>query len=133
VKAITLSFISRRPCYLTATVDQDEIELNPISRVTEIAMQNLHSGGYSSLSSFMSSDKVFSIFRRFDELSTRNLLFLQDELGELESRLAELDKADLESGNETRLISLHSRRFDGNQGRKDIMKEVRVKIGEYRQ
>jgi hypothetical protein len=81
----------------------------------------------------MSSDKVFSIFRRFDNLSTRNLLFLQDELCELEEKLSDIDKADLESGTHDRLVSLHSRRYDANDARKVIMSQLKAKIGEYRE
>jgi hypothetical protein len=81
----------------------------------------------------MSSDKVFNIFRRFDSLSTRNLLFFQDELCELEEKLAEIDKADLESGTHANLVSLHSRRYDSNNARKAVMEQLRVKIGEYRE
>lgn len=54
--------------------------------------------GYASLSSFMASDKVFSVFRRFDEISIRTLLHLQDELCQLEESLQKLDQADTSDG-----------------------------------
>ena len=116
-----------------ATGQQDDIELGSLTGEEERPAVQPRTGGYSSLSSFMSSDKVFNIFRRFENLSTHNLLFLQDELCELEGRLSDIDKADLESGTHDKLVSLHSRRHDANDARKAIMSQLRVKIGEYRE
>lgn len=42
--------------------------------------------------------RVFSLFRRFDGISVRTLLYWQDELGELEERLQKLDKTDMDDG-----------------------------------
>ena len=44
--------------------------------------------GYPSLAAFIASDKDKStvIYRRFDRLSARNLLYLQSELAELEAK-----------------------------------------------
>lgn len=49
--------------------------------------------GYKGYASFISSDSDFLIFRRFDTLSARTALLLQDEISELEERLDELDQA----------------------------------------
>ena len=54
-------------------------------------------GGYASLSQFIASNKTSRIFRRFDALAMRNLLYLQNELCVIEQQLAELDKADMTS------------------------------------
>ena len=53
--------------------------------------------GYPSLASFVASDKDKStvIFRRFDRLSARNILYLQSELAELEARQDAYDKEDV--------------------------------------
>ena len=53
--------------------------------------------GYPSLAAFIASDrdKSTAIYRRFDRLSARNLLYLQSELVELEARQDELDAEDL--------------------------------------
>ena len=55
--------------------------------------------GYPSLAAFIASDKdrSTSIFRRFDRLSARNLLYLQSELAELEAQQDALDAR--EAGN----------------------------------
>ncbi|KAL6832048.1 hypothetical protein V8C40DRAFT_237730 [Trichoderma camerunense] len=93
--------------------------------------QRNHPGGYPSLASFIGSDKDFFIFRRFSALSARNLLYLQDELMELESRLQEIDFKESLSGSQQDLWNLHSRREDSNQSRKALMKEIRIKLQEY--
>lgn len=55
--------------------------------------------GYPSLAAFIASDKNKStvIFRRFDRLGARNLLYLQSELAELEARQDALDVPDLKT------------------------------------
>ncbi|UKZ82730.1 hypothetical protein TrVFT333_010526 [Trichoderma virens FT-333] len=93
--------------------------------------QRDHPGGYPSLASFIGSDKDFFIFRRFSALSARNLLYLQDELLELESRLQEIDLKESLSQSQQDLWNLHSRREDSNQSRKALMKEIRIKLQEY--
>jgi len=46
------------------------------------------------------NDKTSTIYRRFDELSARNLLFYQAELAELEEELALLDNEDRKAPDE---------------------------------
>lgn len=50
--------------------------------------------GYPSFSALISSDPDLQIYRRFNRLSARNLLYLQSELLEAERRLDEFDKVD---------------------------------------
>lgn len=52
--------------------------------------------GYPSLAAFISSDrdKITAIYRRFDQLSARNLLYLQNDLVELEARQGKYDAED---------------------------------------
>ena len=54
--------------------------------------------GYPSLAAFIASDsdKSTAIYRRFDRLSARNLLYLQSELVELEAQQDALDEEDLQ-------------------------------------
>ena len=58
-----------------------------------------HIDGYRGLARFMIRDKDRSpcIFRRFDELGVRNLLYLQSELDEIEERLEDLDIAHIQA------------------------------------
>lgn len=53
-------------------------------------------GGYPSLAAFIASDrdKSAAIFKRFDRLAARNLLYLQSELAELEVQLDKFDAED---------------------------------------
>lgn len=50
--------------------------------------------GYPSFSAVISSDPDLQIYRRFDRLSARNILYLQSELLEAERRLDEFDAVD---------------------------------------
>ena len=50
--------------------------------------------GYPSFSALISSDPDLQIYRRFDRLSARNILYLQSELLEAERRLDEFDAVD---------------------------------------
>lgn len=52
--------------------------------------------GYANLAAFVASDKERSatLFRRFESLSARNLLYLESELQELETRQRKIDRAD---------------------------------------
>jgi hypothetical protein len=65
--------------------------------------------GYTELSAFMGSDRDGQIYRRFDTLSSRNLLYLQSEICCIETRLDELDKDDLEElqlGGEEQIVRI---------------------------
>lgn len=89
--------------------------------------------GYAALAKFMASDKVFCIFRRFDVLSVRTLLRLQDELSELEQRLEAVDEADHRQGGTTGLQSLHSWRIGQTARRTMLMLDIENKLYAYRE
>ncbi|OCL02415.1 hypothetical protein AOQ84DRAFT_423003 [Glonium stellatum] len=55
--------------------------------------------GFPSVSALLSSDPDLQVYRRFNSLASRNLLYLQAEILDLEARLEELDAADLEAAN----------------------------------
>ena len=52
--------------------------------------------GYHDFSEFIATDAKLSIYRRYDSLAARNLLYLEAELQLLECQLAEYDEEDLE-------------------------------------
>ncbi|KAF8858324.1 hypothetical protein BDZ45DRAFT_726129 [Acephala macrosclerotiorum] len=63
----------------------------------ELAENNVNPvRGFALVASYINSDidKTTTIYRRFDELSARNLLFYQAELAELEYKLKQLDDED---------------------------------------
>ena len=78
-----------RPCF--AEYDDEEQHQNMDVEAGAGAHQYLT--GYPSLAAFIASDRdqTSAIFKRFKRLGARNLLHLQSELAELESRQDELD------------------------------------------
>lgn len=93
-------------------------------------------------------DKTTTIYRRFDRLSARNLLYMQAELAELEAEQDAYDAADLNDGD---LVTKQSQSDwnefvkcaydeDGNgvpnrpreRAKMDLAKRVKVKLKEYR-
>ncbi|KAF2812331.1 uncharacterized protein BDZ99DRAFT_357544, partial [Mytilinidion resinicola] len=98
--------------------------------------------GYPSLAQFVASDrdKSTAVFRRFDRLSARNLLYLQSELAELETKQDAFDRAD-------GLDDLHTKQCARNwehlrerarTGAKETERvqlalEIRAKLKEYRE
>jgi len=88
--------------------------------------------GCSDLAKFMASDKVFCIFRRFDKVSVRVLLNIQDEISELEEQLEVLDQTDSQIINSAVFSSLHTRRNDGNEVRKVLLRSLSDRVYAYR-
>ncbi|KAH7485988.1 hypothetical protein FOMA001_g5012 [Fusarium oxysporum f. sp. matthiolae] len=99
--------------------------------------------GFAALSSLMVSDgdQELLIFRRFDDISTRNLLYLQCELLSIEDRLKKWDRNVLKSRN-TKLEEVAYRweemvkqAKEGKDEAKEMMElvyQLRSKIKEYR-
>ena len=98
--------------------------------------------GYPSLAAFIASDrdKSTSIYRRFDRLSARNLLYLQSELIELEAQQDQLDAEDLRGSIENKKsarswqsLQQRANTIDNvrEKERLRVVKEIREKIKEY--
>ena len=99
--------------------------------------------GFAALSSLMASDddQELLIFRKFDEISARNLLYLQCELLSIEERLKRCDRRvsssgdiDLEEAAEIWEVMVEQAK-DGRaeaQEMMEVVKELRLKIKEYR-
>ena len=81
--------------------------------------------GYPRLAAFLALDQDFTIFKRFDYLHMRSLLEQQDELAELQERLDRCDN------NEPVRLGLSSRRQDENPERRELLRQVTVKLQEY--
>jgi aminoglycoside phosphotransferase len=73
--------MGRKQCDVEA--DAERFEIQPLD-------------GYPSITSFISSDhdRTTLVFKRFDDLAIRNLLYLQSELAELKERQEEFDEED---------------------------------------
>lgn len=125
----------------------------PIGRRTLPAME---ADGYRLFSDFISSDPLRSttIFRRFDRLAIRNLLYLESELAALECELERLDadmvpetlinhlgdwtilKAEAEYAEEDTTENVSEEEAKKQEvmiSRMRIVKKIRVKIKEYRE
>ncbi|ORY09579.1 hypothetical protein BCR34DRAFT_540591 [Clohesyomyces aquaticus] len=97
--------------------------------------------GYPSLAAFIASDpdQTAAIFRRFNRLAARNLLHLQSELAELESKQDQLDEEECHGGLERKQYSrnwpdfCHAALTDSRQQeRKVLAEEIRTVLKEYR-
>ena len=86
--------------------------------------------GYGKLAAVENCDPDFLIYRKFGWLRNCALLYLQDELVELEEDLKALDKFDFEN-DDRKLVS--RRRNDGAKGlgRRELLANIREKLTEY--
>jgi hypothetical protein len=94
--------------------------------------------GFPSLAGFIAldEDRAASIFRSFRRLSTRNLLFMEAELAELEERLDTLDEQDRREGIDgmkfARSWKLMSDSDNDRQvEKKKLIQKIRVLVKEY--
>jgi hypothetical protein len=102
-----------------------------------------HLTGYPSLAAFVASDRDRStlIYKRFDELAVRNLLYLQSELAELHSRQRAFDQEDLAADLPTKQCARNFSDFktkvladDPKQKERwELVKKVRETMKEYRE
>jgi hypothetical protein len=110
--------------------------------VEKDALEVVYVKGYPSLAAFIASDrdKSTAIYRRFDRLSARNLLYLQSELQELEARQDALDAEDLRGDLQTKKSArnwqvLKKRANQQNNEREkerlELVFEIRDKLKEY--
>ena len=99
--------------------------------------------GYQAFSAFVSSDPDLQVYRRFDRLCSRNLLYLQSEILELEARLEEFDDADAKDATIDLDVMLSARCWEsfarkakaGNVRERErmlLIKQIRELIKEYR-
>ncbi|KAF8246666.1 hypothetical protein K440DRAFT_326986 [Wilcoxina mikolae CBS 423.85] len=79
--------------------------------------------GYRGLSNFLDSNREFLVFRRFGRLNVRNILYLQDELCELQEQL---DRRDDFGGN-----GGATRRDEKDLERLELMNKCRSLLREY--
>lgn len=67
--------------------------------------------GFPALAYFIGKDADAEIFRRFNRLGARNLLYLQSIVGNLETKLDDLDKYDAEHAAGNPKMRLSARRY----------------------
>jgi phosphoenolpyruvate synthase/pyruvate phosphate dikinase len=111
--------------------------------------------GYRLFSDFISSDPLRSttIFRRFDRLAIRNLLYLESELAALESEVEKLDMDEIpetminhlgdwillrdeaeyaEEDTPENISEEEAKKQELMMGRMRLVKKIRIKVKEYR-
>lgn len=95
--------------------------------------------GFPTFAEFVSKDKDAAIYRKFENLSARNLLYQQSELHDLEKQLDDLDRKDakdiddLDAQKAARLWTHYAN--DTNEQaitRRKLLKNIKEKIKEYR-
>ncbi|KAL8685523.1 MAG: hypothetical protein Q9218_007709 [Villophora microphyllina] len=86
--------------------------------------------GYPKVAAYENSDPNFLIYRKFGWLHNRILLYLQDELADLEYRLEKLDKRTFSDENDTQL---KSRRLDfaDSPTRRTLVKQITERLEVY--
>lgn len=102
-----------------------------------------HLSGYPSLAAFIGSDRdrTTFIFKRFDELAARNMLYLQSELAELQWKQQAFDEEDLKADMATKQCARNYADFENaatqhqnsrQKERKELVKKIRCTLKEYR-
>ena len=120
---------------MTASIDAAglDIELSPKSSTPP------HLDGYPSFADFIARHSDAAIYRRFEHLSARNLLYLQSELHGLQEQLQNLDLEDAaDLGNVDAQKAARELRYmrDSTNPRArlhiQLQNEIRAKLKEYR-
>lgn len=94
--------------------------------------------GYPSFAEFITQDKDAAIYRKFEHLSARSLLYMQSELHDLEGQLEKLDEEDARDkyNEELQKASRSWKHYHSNGGRAEehrrLQRKIKGKIREYR-
>jgi hypothetical protein len=115
-----------------------------MARETNIEAKRHYLSGYPSLAAFISSDRdrTTLIFKRFDELAARNLLYLQSDLAELQAKQRAFDEQDINADLATKQCARNYSEFEtaASQGRSpkqkermDTVRQIRSTLKEYRE
>ena len=93
--------------------------------------------GYPRLAAFLSSETSFSLYRGFSYARSRVLLDLQAQITQLERELDRLDCFDSQNGDggqrrlHSRATDINKPRVDGERPRKEVLRDLQEKLGEY--
>lgn len=85
--------------------------------------------GYPRLSAFLTSDDDLMLYRRFSYIQSRLLLYKQDELRQLETKLDRMDAQDLID--QPRILKSRERDDIRVGKRKHLLSDIEVKFTEY--
>jgi hypothetical protein len=117
--------------------------MNIPGTTVDIELKTHYLPGYPSLANFIASDRdrTTLIYKRFDELAARNLLYLQSELAELQAKQHAFDQDDLAAELATKQCARNFSDFkkaqEANepkqQERWELMKQIRDTLKDYRE
>jgi hypothetical protein len=94
--------------------------------------------GYPTYSAFIARDQDAAIYRKYENLSARNLLYLSSEIHGLEGQLKALDEADFKSscflaqGAARKWEHYSTSKEPGIQAHHNLQARIKVKLKEYR-
>jgi hypothetical protein len=116
------------------SLNQNNIDIELAQAHTQVQLE-----GYPSFAEFIAQDSDAAIYRKFERLSARNLLYLQSELQDLEGQLQAFDQEDAKDINdeEAQKTARSWRHYsDEGNGRsrkhREIQAKIIMKIKEYR-
>lgn len=120
-----------------------DVELGslPTSKTASTIPRKPSLPGYPSFANFIAEDADAAIYRKYERLSARNLLYLQSELHELEGDLEDLDARDFEEreahGSEAQEIARYWKSYSRSESKRAVERRalqgrIRNKIKEYR-
>jgi len=92
---------------------------------------NQYSPGYGKVAAFEDLDQDFSIYRKFGVLHNYDLLYLQDELAEIQDDLEDLDRWEFSDGEPKRLISRRKDDSFQDSRRKELVSKLHNKLAQY--
>lgn len=95
--------------------------------------------GFPEFAEFIARDRDAAIYRQFERLSARNLLYQQSELHDLEKQLEDSDRADTKDVNNepAQKAALYWQHFSTDtseqaQKRRSLQATIKLKLKEYR-
>lgn len=94
---------------------------------------NQYPAGYGKVAAVEGLDSDFSIYRKFGFLHHYALLYLQDELAEIQDDLERLDRWEYSDGQPKRLISRRKDNASGDSRRKELIDNLHSKLAQYGQ
>lgn len=92
---------------------------------------NQYPAGYGKIAAVEDLDPDFSIYRKFGYLHNYALLYLQDELAEIQDDLERLDRWEFSDGVPKRLISRRKDSTSGDSRRKELVDKLHTKLAQY--
>lgn len=118
-----------------------DVDIELAQPVASVSLPTSRLTGFPSFADFIAADADAAIYRRYERLSARNLLYLQSALYELEGKLEEMDAEDVkeresherEAQKRARLWPHYARGDNERAGRhRKLQEEIEVKLRTYR-